>query len=106
VSRRSATPKISHQTTKHSVNWIAVGASVISMAGSIGTVVLWGGRIDARVESTEKDVEKHERRITDTERENAKQDTAIASAQVASKIAYEDIIRRLASIETKLDNRR
>ena len=99
--------RINHESSRPTTtNWLAVSVAVVSLGTQIGVLVVWGGRIHERVGTVEKTVDKYGNRITDVERENAKQDTAIASDQRASKVAYEDIIRRLASIETKLDNRR
>lgn len=100
--RGTAIPKISHRTAKPGTNWLAVVVAVASLITQIGVVILWGGRIDARMGTAEKALDKHDILIREIGTSNAKQDTSIASNQVA----YADIIRRLDSIERKLDDRR
>lgn len=91
--------RIRHQSGKPGTNWLAVAVAVVSLAIQAGMAFRWGGQTDANMGTVEKTLEKHDSRLLAIEAANAQQNMAIASAQTADT----DVIRRLASIEQKVD---
>jgi hypothetical protein len=82
-------------------NKLAVIVAGVSILGNVATVFWWSGRIDQRLTSNENADEKRDARIHQITVDNARQDSFIA----ASNVQYAEIMRRLQSIENKLDQR-
>lgn len=82
-------------------NRLAVIVAGVSILGNVATVFWWSGRIDQRLSSNENNDEKRDARIHQITVDNARQDSFIA----ASNVQYAEIMRRLQSIEDKLDRR-
>jgi hypothetical protein len=82
-------------------NKVALVVAGLSILGNVATVFWWSGRIDQRVTSNEQDDEKQDSKIAQLGLDNARQDSFIA----ASNVQYAEIMRRLDSIEGKLDRR-
>ena len=101
--RGVAIPRVHHEAGKPGTNWLAVAVAVVSLGIQAGMAFRWGGKTDAVASISKEILDRHESRITEVEKHNARQDTAIASDQGAGKVAYTDIARRLASIEQKVD---
>jgi hypothetical protein len=83
-------------------NKLAVIVAGLSILGNVATVFWWSGRIDQRLTANEIIDEKQDVRIHQLAVDNARQDSFIA----ASNVQYAEIMRRLGSIEDKLDRRR
>lgn len=82
-------------------NKLAIIVAGVSILGNVATVFWWSGRIDQRLTSNENSDEKRDARIHQISVDNARQDSFIA----ASNVQYSEIMRRLDSIERKLDAR-
>jgi hypothetical protein len=82
-------------------NKLAVIVAGVSILGNVITVAWWSGRIDQRLTTNENDDEKRDARLHQIGMDNARQDSFIA----ASNVQYAEIMRRLQSIESKLDRR-
>lgn len=82
-------------------NKLAVIVAGLSILGNVVTVSWWSGRIDQRLTTNEQDDKERNARIHQLGVDNARQDSFIA----ASNVQYAEIMRRLQSIENKLDRR-
>lgn len=82
-------------------DWLAVGAAVLSIVTTLGAWAWWGGKFSQRMDTIEGTVKRVEERQSESERNDAKRDTAIA----VTGQQYADIIRRLDGLDRKLDKR-
>jgi hypothetical protein len=82
-------------------NKLAAIVAGVSILGNVITVAWWSGRIDQQLTLNEQNDEKRDARIHQITVDNARQDSFIA----ASNVQYAEIMRRLESIERKLDSR-
>ncbi len=94
-------PQIRIQRPAKRHDWLAIGAFIASVAINVGSIAWWGGRIDQRVEGSERWNVAQDMQIQELRRDVARHDSAIA----ANNVAYSEIMRRLENIERKLDQR-
>lgn len=80
---------------------VTLVACIVSLISQVGLIAWWGGRIDQRLAINEKGDEKRDALIEQIQRDNARQDSFIAS----SNAQYTEIMRRLDAIDRKLDAR-
>jgi hypothetical protein len=81
---------------------LAIAIAVVGVFIQLGVAVYWGGKLESRVSAVERSIEKSEVRQQSIEKQDGAQD-----AQIAVNIAqYTEVLRRLGSIETKLDEKR
>jgi hypothetical protein len=85
-----------------------VGANRINVAMAVGTLLIqacglawYGGRLEQRVANHQSLIDKQDQELKELRRDIGTQGNSIA----ATNVAYADILRRLDSIDRKLDRR-
>lgn len=95
--------------SKVQTSWLTTVGLVASLIIQVGALAWYGGRLEQRVTSAETANERQDRdnqRLADAIREIAAENNRQAQTIAGTNVAYLDIVRRLQSIETKLDARR
>lgn len=89
-------------------NLLTVIVAVVSLGGQLTAIAWYGGRLEQKVTNNTQTIDKQdlrfarqEQELKELRREIGTQGNAIA----ATNVAYADILRRLDSIDRKLDRR-
>lgn len=82
-------------------NHLTVAVAIISLAGQGAAIAWYGGRLEQQVATQQKSIDAHAQEIKELRRDIGNQSNAIA----ATNVAYADIIRRLETIDRKIDRR-
>jgi N-methylhydantoinase B/oxoprolinase/acetone carboxylase alpha subunit len=80
---------------------LAIAIALVGLAVQVGLGLYWGGKLEARVAAAEQGVQRVETRQTETDKTVAAQSSSIA----VTTAQYTEVIRRLDSIDRKLEPR-
>jgi len=100
---------IERRRGKPQASWLTTVGLVASLIIQVGALAWYGGRLEQRVTSAETANERQDRdnqRLADSIREIAAENNRQAQTIAGTNASYLDIVRRLQSIEEKLDHRR
>jgi len=81
---------------------LAIGIAVVGLIAQCGLWFYWGGKLETRVENVEQRVDTIDNSQRETEKCDATQNSSIA----VTTTQYTEVIRRLDSIDRKLETRR
>lgn len=82
-------------------NLLTVIVAVVSLGGQLVAIAWYGGSLEQKVANNQKTLDDHAKELKELRRDVGTQGNSIA----ATNVAYADILRRLDSIDRKLDRR-